>query len=123
MPAPAPGGGAGIPGGTLPAADREDRMKNPGSAIWAEFLKARHSGTAWTIALAFGIAPAIGGLFMLILKDPEAWRSVGLISAKANLTAGEATWPAYFGMLAQMESVGGLFVFGILTAWVFGREF
>ena len=65
----------------------------------------------------------IGGLFMIILKDPEAARSMGLISAKAQLLAGVADWPTFFGILAQAVAVGGAVVFAIVTAWVFGREF
>jgi len=98
-------------------------MKNLKSAIWAEFLKARRSETVWLVALGFCLAPSIAGLFMVILKNPEAARSMGLISAKANLTAGEASWAAYFNMLAQMAAIGGAILFGMLTAWVFGREF
>ena len=60
---------------------------------------------------------------MIILKDPEAARSMGLISTKAQLAAGVADWPAFFGMLAQAIAIGGAIVFAILTAWVFGREF
>jgi ABC-2 type transport system permease protein len=98
-------------------------MMNFRSAFWAESLKARRSRVPWMIALGFCIAPAMGGLFMVILKDPEAARSMGLISAKANLAAGEASWAALFNMLSQAIAVGGAILFGMLTAWVFGREF
>ena len=98
-------------------------MRNLRQAFWTEFLKARRSGAAWLVALGFCMVPAISGLFMIILKDPEAARSMGLISAKASLTVGEASWPAFFNMMGQAAAVGGAILFGILTAWVFGREF
>ena len=60
---------------------------------------------------------------MVILKDPEAARSMGLISTKAQLTAGVADWPTFFSILAQAVAVGGAILFAIITAWVFGREF
>ncbi len=60
---------------------------------------------------------------MIILKDPEAARSMGLISAKAQLTAGTANWPAFFSLLGQATAVGGALLFALITAWVFGREF
>jgi ABC-2 type transport system permease protein len=60
---------------------------------------------------------------MIILKDPEAARSMGLISAKAQLTAGVADWPTFFSILSQAVAVGGAILFAIVTAWVFGREF
>lgn len=93
------------------------------SAIWAETLKMRRSKVPLFTALGFSIAPLVGGLFMVILKDPEAARSMGLISAKAQLVAGVADWPAYFNILAQAVAVGGAILFAIVTAWVFGREF
>lgn len=93
------------------------------SALWAETLKARRSKVPFFTAAGFSIAPLVGGLFMIILKDPEAARSMGLISAKAQLTVGTADWPAFFGMLASATAIGGAIVFAIITAWVFGREF
>jgi ABC-2 type transport system permease protein len=65
----------------------------------------------------------MGGLFMIILKDPEAARSMGLISTKAQLLAGVADWTTFFNILSQAVAVGGAILFSIVTAWVFGREF
>lgn len=93
------------------------------AALWAEGLKARRSKVPWLTALGISVAPLMGGLFMVILKDPARARSMGLISAKAQLTAGTADWPTYLGVLAQATAVGGAFVFALVTAWVFGREF
>lgn len=93
------------------------------AALWAEALKARRSKVPWLTALGFALAPLVGGLFMVILKDPERARSMGLISAKAQLSAGVADWPTYLGMLAQATAVGGGVLFALVTAWVFGREF
>ncbi len=63
------------------------------------------------------------GLFMVILKDPERARSLGLLGAKAQLTAGTADWPTFLNMLGQAVAIGGAILFAFLTAWVFGREF
>ena len=93
------------------------------SALSTEILKVRRSRVPLFTALGFSIAPMVGGLFMIILKDPEAARSMGLISTKAQITAGTADWPAFFGILAQATAVGGAILFAIITAWVFGREF
>jgi ABC-2 type transport system permease protein len=92
------------------------------AALWAEGLKARRSRVPLLTALGFSLAPVMGGLFMVILKDPARAQGMGLISAKAQL-AGVADWPSYLGLLAQATGVGGLLVFALLTAWVFGREF
>jgi ABC-2 type transport system permease protein len=98
-------------------------MTNLSSALWAESLKAIRSRVPLFTALGFALVPLMGGLFMVILKDPEAARSMGLISAKARLTAGTADWPAFLGLLSQAAAVGGAFGFSIVAIWVFGREF
>ncbi len=98
-------------------------MTGLSSALWAEALKARRSKLLWLTALGFSLAPLMGGLFMIVLRDPEWARSVGILGTKARLAAGTADWPAYWGLLAQETAVGGLFVFGIVATWVFGREY
>ncbi len=74
-------------------------------------------------ALGFSMAPLAGGLFMIILKDPEAAKSLGLITTKAQLLTGTADWPAFLGFLAQAVAAGGMVLFSMITIWVFGREF
>jgi ABC-2 type transport system permease protein len=93
------------------------------SALQTEGLKAFRSKVPLFTALGFCIAPFVGGLFMIILKDPEAAKSMGLISTKAQLAAGSADWPTFLNFLAQAEAVGGGIIFAIATIWVFGREF
>jgi ABC-2 type transport system permease protein len=93
------------------------------SAFWAESLKARRSKVPWLTAAGFSILPLVGGLFMIILKDPSRARAMGLISVKAQLTAGVADWPTFFGILTQGTAIGGAVLFAMITAWVFGREF
>jgi ABC-2 type transport system permease protein len=98
-------------------------MKNLPAALWVETLKLRRSKVSLFTTLGLCTAPLIDGLFMIILKDPEAAKSMGLISAKAQLMVGTAEWITFFSVLAQAIAVGGTIVFAILTAWVFGREF
>ena len=93
------------------------------AALWAETLKARRSRVPWLTACGFSLAPLVGGLFMLALKDPEWAREHNLIGAKAQVTAGAADWPTYLGLLAQATAVGGLVLFGFVATWVFGREY
>ena len=98
-------------------------MSHLRTALWVEFLKARRSKVPWLTAFGFALVPFVGGLFMVILKDPERARSMGLIGAKAQLTVGVADWPAFLGLLAQATAGGGALLFALVTAWVFGREF
>ena len=93
------------------------------SALWVETLKLRRSKVPFIAAIGFCIAPLAGGLFMIILKDPEAAKSLGLITTKAQIMAGTADWTSFFGFMAQAVAAGGMVLFSIFTIWVFGREF
>jgi len=93
------------------------------AALWSEMLKARRSMMSLTTALGVAILPLAGGLFMIILKDPQAAREMGLISTKAQIVAGVADWPAYVGILLQGTAAAGAVIFALITAWVFGSEF
>jgi ABC-2 type transport system permease protein len=93
------------------------------AAVATEFLKARRSRVPWGVAAGFSLAPLVMGLFMVILKDPEGARALGLLGAKAQLTAGTADWPTFLNLLGQAVTIGGAILFAFLTAWVFGREF
>lgn len=93
-------------------------------AAWsAEWLKLRRSRLPWITLLAFTIGAAAAGMFMFISLRPDRARDLGLLGAKAQLTTLEASWPSYFGLLAQVTAVGGLGIFGVTVVWIFGREF
>jgi ABC-2 type transport system permease protein len=98
-------------------------MSGLAAALWAEALKARRSRMPALTALALALAPLVGGLFMLILEEPDWARRAGLLATKAQVAAGAADWPTYAGLLAQAVAVGGLLVFGLVATWVFGREY
>jgi ABC-2 type transport system permease protein len=98
-------------------------MSNIVPAIGVELLKARRSKVPLLTALGFSLAPFAGGFFMIVIKDPELARRVGIISAKAQIVAGSADWPAYLGFLAQAVAIGGIMLFGLIGSWVFGREY
>jgi len=98
-------------------------VNNFTSALWTEGLKMYRSKVPLFTALGFLIIPLVGGLLMIILKDPEAAKSMGLISTKAQLMVGVADWPAFFNIIAQAVAVGGAILFAIVTMWIFGREF
>ncbi len=93
------------------------------AAIETELLKSRRSRVPWAVAIGFTIAPLVSGLFMIILKDPDRARQLGLLGQKAQLAGGTADWPSFLDMLSQAIAVGSGILFAFLTAWVFGREF
>lgn len=98
-------------------------MNNLAQAVWVETLKFRRSKMPLLTLLGFLLVPFMGGFFMIILKDPEFARRVGLISAKAQLVAGTADWPTFLNLLAQAVAIGGIILFGFIGSWVFGREY
>ncbi len=98
-------------------------MKNILSALWGEYLKARRSKMPLLTALGFAFVPLMGGFFMIVLKDPEMARRLGMVSAKAQIVAGNADWQTYLGILSQGTAIGGIVLFGIIASWVFGREY
>ncbi|HSJ90152.1 MAG TPA: ABC transporter permease [Anaerolineales bacterium] len=93
------------------------------AALWSEILKLRRSKVPLFTSVGFSFAALMDGFFMIIMKDPEAARKMGLISTKAQLLAGVADWPTFLNVLAQAAAVGGGILFAIIAAWVFGREF
>ena len=93
------------------------------SALWAEYLKARRSKVPLFTTLGFLILPLVSGLFMIILKDPEKAKELGIISVKAQLVGGVADWPSFLGMLKMGTGIAGAMLFAIISAWVFGREY
>lgn|SRR5574341_19178 len=98
-------------------------VNNLADMIWIEWRKALRSRIPLFTALGLLMLPLSDAFLMVIFKDPEFARSVGLISAKANLIGGSADWPTFLSVLAQGIAVGGIVVFGLIAAWVFGREF
>ena len=98
-------------------------MKNIARAIQVEVLKARRSRMPVVTMLAFSLAPYAAGFFMIVLKDPELAKRLGMISVKAQIVAGEADWPTFLGILSQATALGGLILFSLVSSWVFGREY
>ncbi|HET8843643.1 MAG TPA: ABC transporter permease [Ktedonobacteraceae bacterium] len=93
------------------------------NALWVELRKATRSRMPLFTALGFLVLACGLAFFMFIYKYPTFARSVGLISTKANLAGGTATWPYYLGILSQATAIGGLLLFSLVESWVFGREF
>jgi ABC-2 type transport system permease protein len=98
-------------------------MKAFSAVLWTELLKVVRSKMLLGTAVGFMILPLAGGLFMLILKDPAQARAMGIINAKAQITAMTADWPSFLEMMAMGIGGMGEILFAFITAWVFGREF
>ncbi len=96
-------------------------MQTP--ALKAELLKNRSATILWGTFVAFGLAPLMGGVFMLIMRNPQALAKAGSLNAKAQMMNFTADWLSYFGILTQAVGVGGVMVFGFVASCIFGREY
>lgn len=93
------------------------------NAFCAEMLKLKHSAIIGVTFIAFALAPAMGGLFMLILSHPEMAANASMLQAKFSAMPFGVGWDAYFLILSQAMGVGGILVFGFVVSWLFGREY
>jgi len=91
--------------------------------IRVETLKAARSRVPLFTGLGYMLLPVAAGFFMFVLKDPVFAQKVGLISTKAHLAGNTADWPTYLSIFTQGIATGGLVLSGVISSWVFGREF
>jgi ABC-2 type transport system permease protein len=92
--------------------------------VWIELRKATRSRMPlWTTLGSLFMPLGVAGLIFLA-KNPGFSRSLGLVSAKADLVAySAADWAAYLVLLAEIVGAGAYFFFVMAVSWVFGREF
>jgi ABC-type transport system involved in multi-copper enzyme maturation permease subunit len=88
-----------------------------------EFRKAIRSRMPLLTLGLFLLLPLAATFLMILVKDPEAARQMGIMSAKADLTGASADWPSFLSILAQGMATAGIFLFSLIGSWVFGREF
>jgi ABC-2 type transport system permease protein len=93
------------------------------NALHAEWLKLKNVKIVWITFLAFSLAPLMGGVFMLLMKDPAALANSGTLGTKAQVMNFAADWYSYLNILSQAIGVGGILLFGFVASWIFGREY
>ena len=93
------------------------------AALWTEALKFRRSRVPLVSVATFMLIPLVDGLFMLIIANPEFASRLGILTTKAQLTIGSVDWPSYFKFLMEALAAGGMFLFGLIITWIFGREY
>lgn len=91
--------------------------------LQAELLKLKNVKLVWITFLAFSLAPLMGGVFMLLMKDPVALENSGTLGTKAQVMNFAADWYSYLSILSQAIGVGGILLFGFVASWIFGREY
>ena len=98
-------------------------MKQQIRAFQAEVIKIKYSKIFWTTFVAFGLAPIMGAVFILMVQDSEALTKASGLASKAKAMNFEANWKSYIDILTQAVGVGGVLVFGFVASWIFGREY
>lgn len=99
-------------------------MNNLKNMIWIECRKAIRSRIPLWTTIGALFLPVVVALMIIISKNPEISRKLGVISAKADLIGLAATeWPGFLTLIAQMLATAGFFMFIVILSWMFGREF
>lgn len=97
-------------------------MKGLLASVWAESLKVRKAKIFPITVVFFVFIAAMMGCMMYIVQHPElAGRSAAFEAKKPIL--GDGDWPSYLGLLIQIILALGPIGFGMVTSWVFGREY
>lgn len=96
-------------------------MKGLYAALWTEILKVRRSKLLWISFVAFSLTGIIIGLMVLVSENPQLAGQSAIVGAKASLF--KAEWPSYFELLTEIILTLGTIGFGIVSSWIFGREY
>ncbi|MEN6330231.1 MAG: ABC transporter permease [Methanobacteriaceae archaeon] len=96
-------------------------MKGLYAAVWAETLKVRRSKIFIITLMAFSAIAIMMGLMVLVTKYPALVGQSTIVSAKSTLFKDD--WRSYFEILIQILLGFGIIGFGIVSSWVFGREY
>jgi ABC-2 type transport system permease protein len=98
-------------------------MNNLLNVFLVEVHKARRSKMPLLTLFAFLLIPLAGTGFMLILKNPEKAKTLGIINTKAQLlTAGTVSWKSFLDLISQ-AGIASIVIASFIAAWVFGREY
>jgi ABC-2 type transport system permease protein len=98
-------------------------MSNVLNVMFIEYKKARRSKMLLITLLAFLFIPLVGAGFMILMKNPEQAKDLGIINTKAQLIGAVANWEFFLSFFSQAIAIGGTIIFSFIAAWVFGREY
>ncbi len=97
-------------------------MKELKAALWVETLKVRRT-KIFPISIYFFIFIGVMmGLLMYLSMHPEIASRSSTISMKTSFLGG-SDWKAFYALMIQLILTIGVIGSGIITSWVFGREF
>lgn len=98
-------------------------MNSQIQALKAEVIKNKYSNIIWATFVSFAIAPIMAGVFMLIMRNPDALAKASALNAKMEAMNVNTNWDAYLSILSQAMGIGGILIFGFIASWIFGREY
>lgn len=97
-------------------------MSNLSAALWSEILKTRRSKVLPVTLGFFGFVAVMMGLLMIVAKHPELAGRSATLSAKASFLK-NGDWSGFITLVLQAILALGPLGYGIVTSWVFGREY
>jgi ABC-2 type transport system permease protein len=97
-------------------------MKRFHAALITEASKAVRSKMLWMTIIFFVFVSIMMGFLMFVTKHPAVAGNSAVLSAKASMIE-SASWPIYLSLLMQMCLVLGMLGPGMVTIWIFGREY
>jgi len=97
-------------------------MKRLRATLWMETLKVRRT-KIFSISIYFFLFIGIMmGMFMFLSMHPELASRSSTVQMKTSFVGG-SDWKAFYNLLLQIILTVGVIGSGIITSWVFGREF
>ncbi len=92
------------------------------AALWSEILKVRRSKVFPATIGFFAFVAMMMGLLMIVAKHPELAGRSATLSAKASFLK-NGDWSGFMTLILQTILALGPIGYGIVTSWVFGREY
>lgn len=92
------------------------------SALWVEAIKARRSKVLLFSLVFFAFVGVMMGLMAFVAMHPEIAGRSSTLGAKASVLP-KADWPHFLALLIQAILALGPLGYGVVTSWVFGREY
>ncbi|PKN72791.1 MAG: hypothetical protein CVU50_05550 [Candidatus Cloacimonetes bacterium HGW-Cloacimonetes-3] len=86
-----------------------------------ETKKAIRSKLFWITLIGMVLVPLMLSVLMYIKKYPELTNN-SILTTKASMIPGNADWPTYISLCAQILVGTGMFAFAFVVSWLFGRE-
>lgn len=98
---------------------------SPFGIVSTELLKLRRSKITWVSLAAYCAIGLVVGFMMWIIGHPGMAESLGLVGQKVSFAAAgvSANWAGFLLLVVEMSGIGGMILYSVIVAYVFGREY